>query len=98
MKGTQKQIEWAEKIKRDALWTLDSMVQNCQRNDETLGSADTVKYFGISTEKMIEFRDNMRAAWEKIDDAGLIIDSRANHTRSAYNKWVRLYYQGIFKF
>ena len=68
MKGTEKQIKWAEDIKANAINT-------CTANIERL-SGQPLDALRVEVFKVI--RNTLIAGFEQIDDAAVIINKRAN--------------------
>lgn len=72
MKGTEKQVKWAEEIKNGVFATLDRA--DAQRNDR-LYTIDTDVHY-LSPEAVIVLREEYEAGFAKIDSAAWIIDHR----------------------
>lgn len=75
MKGTAKQIAWAEDIKANALRAADNIVRNAERLAE-LGFTGAHDLGFISVEAAKEAEKMVIKACETLDDAAYIIDHR----------------------
>lgn len=75
MKGTAKQIAWAEDIKANALRAADNIVRNAERLAE-LGFTGAYDPGFISVEAAKEAKQMVIKACETLDDAAYIIDHR----------------------
>lgn len=71
LKGTEKQIAWAEQIRQDTLGTAERNIKSLE---------DKIKQYGdifkpnLAAYKQV--RSNLLSALTKIDDASLLIDKR----------------------
>lgn len=75
MKGTEKQIAWAEDIKANALRAAACIVRNAERNVE-LGFTGAHDCGFISVEAAKETEQMVIKACETLDDAAYIIEHR----------------------
>lgn len=84
MKGSMKQIKWAEDIKANAIGT-------CTANIERLGDEASATYEmdKVLVEVYRIFREALSAAFERIEDAAVIIDRRAKFDPSTINSKVQ---------
>ena len=72
MKGTEKQVKWAEEIKAGVYQTL-AWIENRLENDRFYTDAD-LRY--VSREAVEALRAEYDAVFERVDSAALIIDKR----------------------
>ena len=75
MKGTKKQIAWAENIKEDAIRAAGCIVRNAERNVE-LGFTGAFDPSFITVEAAKEVEQMVIKACETLDDAAYIIEHR----------------------
>lgn len=85
MKGSEKQIAWANEIKEEVFGNLDCIIRNAKRN-EALGSGygGSLRYLDSVTAE--ELKSFVIAAFEQVDDAAVIIDNRHRYTYDALIK------------
>lgn len=80
MKGSEKQIKWAEEIKESAFGALDCMVRGYNRRIEW--GEDPVQGCGYDLEAVEQVRAQVTEAFAKVEDASTIIDKRYKFTQS----------------
>jgi hypothetical protein len=81
MTGTEKQIKWAEDIKASAIEAFDIMENNAQRPYFNEYSLEAVKAIRAFVEPQIL----------AMEDAAVIIKSRARLTQRAFEERARMY-------
>ena len=86
MKGSDKQIKWAEDIKAQAISAAGCIVRNAERSDELGIPKDT---FYISVEVAKEIEQMVIAGFEQMDSAAAIIDIRDRFTQTALENMAR---------
>lgn len=86
MKGTEKQIKWAEDIKAQAIAAAGCIVRNAEKAEAENHPKDI--YF-ISAEVAKEIEQMVIAGFEQMDSAATIIDIRDRFTQSALEKMAR---------
>ena len=73
LKGSERQIAWANQIRRDAIATADRNIEHFQKEKKKAGGIsihdDTIAAYK-------EVRSNLVNALQKIDSASVIIDKR----------------------
>ena len=72
MKGTEKQIKWAEDIKRSVFATLDNA--DAQRGNRFYNIDQDLSY--LSPEAVTALRAEYAAGFDRVEDAAWIIDRR----------------------
>lgn len=80
MKGSEKQIKWAEEIKESAFRALDCMVSNYNRRIEW--GEDPVRGCGYDLDAVEEVRTQVTEAFNKVEEASTVIDKRYKCTHS----------------
>ena len=81
MKGTEKQIAWAEDIKAEVIANCDCIIRNSMAD----GAEFSINY--VDTITAGELKAFVEDAFSKVDSAKTIIDNRSNYT---YGALVRL--------
>ncbi len=69
MKGSEKQIKWAEDIKKGAMDTLTN-------NLERMKNSGHEEYYKITIQVFEELKKELEECFEKVDDAKVIIENR----------------------
>lgn len=88
MKGTEKQIAWAEDIKAKALLAASNIVRNAERRAE-MGETGAHDYLFISVEAAKETEQMVIKACETLDDAAYIIECRDMMSQQWLEKMAR---------
>lgn len=70
MKGSEKQIKWAEDIKRGAMDTLTNKLERMKNSKHK-------EYYKITIQVFEELKKELEECFEKVDDAKVIIENRA---------------------
>lgn len=85
MKGTEKQIKWAEDIKAEAIANLDNLINYAKRM-ESFGDMmkSATNYYTSEAAEIV--KQYILNAFEKIDDAKYYIDNRAKLTYNAFER------------
>lgn len=86
MKGSDKQIKWAEDIKAQAVAAAGCIVRNAERTKE-LGIPKDAFYISVEVAKEIE--QMVIAGFEQMDSAAAIIDIRDRFTQAALENMAR---------
>lgn len=89
MKGSEKQIKWAQDIINDAMSAFDNMENDYQKLDnygDPKLAYDTLKYHLGDIEAV---KAELMAVLDTVDDAGKIIELRQHMTFEALEKRVK---------
>lgn len=86
MKGTEKQIKWAEDIKEQAIAAAGCIVRNAEKAEANNIPKDV---YYISVEVARDIEQMVIAGFDQMDSAAAIIDIRDRFTQSALEKMAR---------
>lgn len=86
MKGTEKQIKWAEDIKAQAIAAAGCIVRNAEKAEANNIPRDA---YYISVEVAKDIEQMVIAGFDQMDSAAAIIDIRDRFTQSALENMAR---------
>ena len=97
MRGSERQIKWAEDIKAQALDTIRSMRETRKHYDDLDGKPNSNLY-DITYEAIDAIEAELMLGFDRIEDASVIIDNRdrltADAIRNQARKWMRYNVRG----
>ena len=91
MKGTEKQVKWAEEIKAAMFAQIEAMKRNRKHFDEMPGEKPDNNMYEFTNACIQAVEQSVTKLWERMDDAAVVIDRRSVLTPENVIKSARLW-------